>query len=203
MNVGIIGGAFDPITVGHIEMADYVLRNCKLVDEVWLLPCGDSHAFGKQMASPEHRLEMCRLATSDPKIKVCDYEIINNFSDATTYKTVQRLLAADLSYDLAWIIGMDNANCFDKWSNHEALANIVRFIVVPRQGCEADPKVDWYLKKHHIFLNGTGRPIADVSSTQVRQWIKDYYDTNEMPAELFQALPTAVLDYIIAHDLYR
>ena len=58
MKVGIIGGAFNPPTFGHIRMAQ-VAR--EYVDEVWLQPCFN-HMYGKNMVSPQQRLDMCRLA---------------------------------------------------------------------------------------------------------------------------------------------
>ena len=75
--VAIFGGAFNPITVGHIGVARFVLNASKVFDEVWLMPCYE-HMHGKALATPEQRLEMCRLAALvDGRIKVFDYEIKN------------------------------------------------------------------------------------------------------------------------------
>src|SRR5262245_22404448 len=73
--VAIFGGAFNPITVGHVAVARFVLNSSRVFDEVWLMPCHE-HMGGKSMASPEDRLEMCRRASrADGRIKVFDYEI--------------------------------------------------------------------------------------------------------------------------------
>ena len=81
--VAILGGAFNPCTVGHIKLAELVLNVSKWADEVWLCPAYQ-HMDGKIMESPEHRLEMLRLATqNDGRIKVCDYEIKNQMHGET------------------------------------------------------------------------------------------------------------------------
>ena len=95
IKVATLGGAFDPITLGNIEVARYVLNTSKTFDEVWLLPCY-GHMFGKEMASSEQRVAMCKLAIHDPRIKVCEYEITNQLS-GETYQTVKLLLEEDFA----------------------------------------------------------------------------------------------------------
>jgi len=74
VKVALLGGAFNPITKAHIQMAQFVLNTSGEFDEVWLMPAYD-HMNGKQMESAEHRLEMCRIASQvDGRIKVFDYE---------------------------------------------------------------------------------------------------------------------------------
>jgi len=75
LKVAIFGGAFDPITTGHIKTAQLVLNYSKEFDEVWLMPCY-THLNGKHTSAPEDRLEMCRLAAkTDGRISVSSYEI--------------------------------------------------------------------------------------------------------------------------------
>ena len=62
--IAILGGAFDPPTLGHIDAALVVLGARRGIDEVWLTPVG-GHRFGKLMTPPHARLAMCNLATHD------------------------------------------------------------------------------------------------------------------------------------------
>lgn len=168
--VAILGGAFDPPTLGHIDVAKYVLDTSRTFDEVWLLPCF-SHSFNKDMASPQNRLAMCNLAVKcDRRIQVCDYEIRNKLS-GETYHTVKRLLSDELPYSFSWIIGMDNANDFNTWVNADLLERLIRFVIVPRQGVTRDPKIDWYLQPPHIYLGRAEREIRHTSSTEVRNTV--------------------------------
>jgi len=76
--VAILGGAFNPITIGHIQLAQFVLNTSGEFDEVWIMPA-NNHMAGKEMESPEHRYKMCEHAAQvDGRIKVFNYEIKTN-----------------------------------------------------------------------------------------------------------------------------
>ena len=65
MKIGILGGTFNPIHNGHIQMANYALKACNL-DEVWIMPAGiPPHKDSQGICSPKHRLTMCELACKD------------------------------------------------------------------------------------------------------------------------------------------
>ncbi len=199
LKVAIFGGAFDPITTGHIKNAQLVLNCSKEFDEVWVMPCC-SHLCGKHMMSPEDRLELCRLATqSDGRLKVSSYEIDHNLG-GETYHLVKMLLDdTHLTdrYDFSIIIGLDNAKTFDKWVNYEFLERQIRFITVARPGVEEDPKVQWYRKVPHIYLQPeTHEDLVKISSTDVRAMLK----TND--PEVAKFLHPNVLGYIRQHNLY-
>jgi nicotinic acid mononucleotide adenylyltransferase len=74
-------------------------------------------------------------------------------------------------YDFSFIIGLDNANTFDKWVNYEELERMARFVVVPRKGINRDPNVTWYLSDPHIYLS-PDNDIPDISSTVVRETLE-------------------------------
>ncbi|MBN2440414.1 MAG: nicotinate (nicotinamide) nucleotide adenylyltransferase [Spirochaetales bacterium] len=198
VNIAILGGAFNPITLGHIQIARYVLSACAIFNEVWIMPCY-KHIYSKKMAESNHRLEMCRLAASgDERIKVSDYEIKNRF-EGGTYYLLKQLLDEDYiknKYDCSLIIGQDNANTFNKWVKHEELKQLIRIIVIPRQGVKRDRSITWYLTAPHIFLDADS-PVMEVSSTQVRNLLlkRDY-------GQAAHLLDPAVLSYIKEHNLY-
>ena len=71
MNIGILGGSFDPITCGHIDLAKYVLNSQYNIDQIWLLPCYKS-LTGKKLQDSIHRLNMCELAIqNEPTYRGC------------------------------------------------------------------------------------------------------------------------------------
>lgn len=196
--IGLIGGSFNPCTIGHVKVAKFVLDSSKTFDEVWLLPNFTS-ITGKHLENATHRLEMCKLACADDgRIKVFDYEITNQLA-GQTYHFVKRLLDDPQyrnKYDFSLIIGQDCANSFDKWVEYELLEKMIRFIVVPRKGTNFDPKVTWYLKEPHIYLCQEN-PVPQISSTEIRQWIKD---NDEL--KLIRNLNHKVLKYIQENKLY-
>jgi len=199
IKVAILGGAFNPPTIGHIKLAQFVLNSSKTFDEVWLMPCAN-HMYGKEMESAEHRLAMCKLATQfDGRIKVFDYEIKNGLS-GETYKFVKSLLDEDFAkneYDFSLIIGLDNANTLDKWVNYELLERMIRFVVVPRKGIKIDHNINWYLKAPHIFLS-PDNDIPQVSSTLVRDAFARGTTEN-----LNNFLTKEVMEYIYDNKLYN
>ena len=196
--IAIIGGAFNPPTVGHIKLAQFVLDTSNTFDEAWLMPCY-SHMNGKDMVSPDHRLRMCELATTvDRRIKVFDYEIVNKLA-GESYNLAKLLLNEEVAksqYDFSMVIGMDNANTFNKWVNYAELERLMRFVVVSRKGIER--KEDWFLNKPHIFLE-TETDIPQISSTDIRNALakKDFEFLNE------NVINKDVLDYILTHNLYQ
>jgi len=195
IKVAILGGAFDPIHNGHIEVAQAVLNYSKSFDEVHLMPCF-KHAYGKNMASAIDRVTMCNIAAIvDGRIKVSEFEITNQFSGETYHlvKSLMELESSKDTYDYSMIMGQDNANTFDKWFNYELLEQMIRFVIVPRSGSNLDPKILWYLKQPHIFLC-PDKPIVNISSSQIRHNI-----TNP---EWTGFLNPDVLEYIKKKGLY-
>ncbi|MFW6225456.1 MAG: nicotinate (nicotinamide) nucleotide adenylyltransferase [bacterium] len=198
VKVAILGGAFNPVTKAHIQLAQFVLNTTGEFDEVWLMPAYN-HMFNKQMESPEDRLEMCRLAAQvDGRIKVFDYEIKNKLA-GETYNLFKRLKQDDElnnKYNFSMIIGIDNANSFHKWVNFQELERMVRFVVVDRKGFERDESVDWYLSKPHIYLNNEDG-VMEGSSTIVRELLND----NDISVEKY--IDNKVLEFIKNNKLYK
>jgi len=197
--IGILGGSFDPITKGHIQVAQYALDNCQSIDEVWLSPCF-KHMHDKKMVSPKHRLKMCELADKgDYNIGLFDFEIKSQFS-GSSFELFTQLLKEPIvdDYNLNLIVGLDNAENFHKWKDFNQLEKLVRFIIVPRAGVDTSKsKVSWYKKPPHIFLETKNNGVMKVSSTLVRKElripnstkIKEYIDKN-------------VHEYVINNGLY-
>lgn len=171
--IGLLGGAFDPPTLGHLDLADYLINN-QIVDEVWLEPCYKSY-YDKNMRSPEVRLEMCQRAIEDfgnIDIKVCDFEITNKVEGETNEGIdlfFQQYGTSDRKF--LFMIGMDNANKIHTWGGWEELVNKIPFIIFPRNGYHFDNTKTWYLTTPHIFIDQYV-PI-DISSTVIRNFYKD------------------------------
>lgn len=197
VKVALFGGAFDPITTGHIQVAKYVLDTAVEFDEVWMVPCYE-HLYGKKMTPAEDRLAMVELACKcDGRLKCSDYEVKHQLA-GETYHFVKRLMAeqyANKRYNFSYIIGMDNANSFDKWYNFAYLEKAIRFVVVPRKGVDPNPKSIWYRNSFHICLP-PAENLVEVSSTMVRE----LFAKGDPRAAEF--LDPKVLAYIKGHGLY-
>lgn len=130
--IGLFGGTFDPVHLGHIHLADLARRTVGL-DEVRFIPCRISpHKTGTAPAGEVDRMEMLRLATADlPWAVIDDIELAAgtpNFSYLTAAE-IHRRFPGDR---LFWIMGGDQWTALHTWKHPELLASRVEFIVLAR-----------------------------------------------------------------------
>ena len=210
--IALFGGAFNPITIGHIAVAKFVLETSDKFDEVWITPCY-KHINNKNLANTEHRLQMCKMATHcDPRIKVFDYEIKHQLSGGT-YNFIKQL-KNDTDYkdthEFSMIIGMDNANTFHSWVNFQELEQLINFVVVHREGQMRDDAVDWYVGGNHILLKPDSR-LVEMSSTSFRKAANKYWQAEDIFAaheakkyksEMFKFCAEEIVQYVIDNELY-
>ena len=197
--IAILGGSFNPVTSGHIQIARYVFDNSS-VENVWIMPCFN-HLQKAGLEDFTHRLNMCRIA-SEPFsefITVSNFEAEHRLS-GSVFELMEKLRET-YDHEFYYIIGMDQANNFKTWKNWELLKDTTRFIVFPRQGVEPDPNFDWYDKGNHLYAPPTrGYPIMQVSSSQVRYMLEQ---DNRNYKKLEQLISPHVLNYICFNELYE
>jgi len=202
MKIGILGGAFDPPTWGHLQAAKFVADQTDM-DRIWLMPCC-WHNFGKEMAYGVERIRMLQLALSwsmgkyIPRIVESSFELDNHMS-GKTWETVKKLrrIKKHKEDQFFWIIGLDNANNFDRWEKADWLKQNAAFIVIPRKGVKPNTKIIWYQHPPHIDLTGLPNPIMQVSSSKVRESIRQHKASN-----LRRWLPPGAWAHIKNHHLY-
>ena len=198
--IAILGGAYDPITKGHIDIAQYVLKNSD-IEEVWLSPCGGHLQKGIKASGP-NRLKMCNLAIANThRIYVCEYEV-EHLLDGSAYTFIKSLKELwNNEIDFHYIIGMDNVHNFNTWRKSEELKSIVKFIIVPRKGVEICQD-SWYRKEPHRFLN-IGNGVLKSSSTEVRRLLKKWWkDPDSVQEGLDKLVDSNVLTYIATEGIY-
>jgi len=196
LRVGILGGAFDPIHLGHVEISRIALESGH-VDEVWWMPCY-SHLAGKRMASPEHRLAMCHAASEGiDAIRVFDFEIRHRYL-GEMYHLAKRLVAdeeIESRYVLHYLIGRDNVESMHAWANFESLRRMMPVLVIASHDLPNPPPDAWYRHKPHQYIDR--RTSFDSSSTAIRRGIA----SGDPKVE--KLLPAKVLQYIRENDLYK
>lgn len=198
MKVAVYGGSFNPVTLGHTNVAKIVTESTD-IDAVWFMPCFKS-LYGKELEDDNHRLEMLKIATRcDPKFLDFDWEISNKIS-GRTFDIMSQLTELYHKRDLYFIIGADNVDqVITTWYRGKELIEKFKFIIVGRIGYT--PVNDWYLREPHIVAHPkpeSGLKTTGISSTHVRHLIKmkDYDLLNKN-------LDSHVLSYIIEHNLYE
>ena len=130
--IGIFGGSFNPIHLGHTALAAYICEQ-GLVEEVWLMVSPQNPLKRDLTLLDENeRLTMARLAVASyPMLQVSDFEFTLP-RPSYTFHTLQALRAAYPDYEFTLIIGEDNWQNFHRWYRGEDIARETSIIVYPR-----------------------------------------------------------------------
>lgn len=186
--IGILGGSFNPVHIGHMMIASY-LTQWKIVDKVWLTLSPLNPLKSPDELIPDlRRLDMLKLACANvPDVQICDIEL-SMPRPSYSINTLRFLARRYPSERFKLVIGSDNWNVFDKWRDHEAILDDFGVIVYPRPGKEVQNR----------FVDGMDlvmSPSIDLSSTFIRAAIAKGKDMTSF-------LPPGVYDYIKKNNLY-
>lgn len=159
MKIAIVGGSFDPIHNGHIQLANQAIERLG-VDEVWFMPTKSTPLKDHALTLDQERLAMIDLVVkTNPKFKVCTLELERR-GKSYTYDTLKELTQKYPENRFYWIIGNDQLKQFDQWKKADELVKMAQFVCFDRDGQIEDSKYD-ILCMH--------MPAVPVSSTQIRQ----------------------------------
>lgn len=191
--IGILGGSFNPIHIGHLTIAEKVKKHLSL-DDILFIPTGCApHKDNSIFASKVHRYNMVKLAV-DSKFSVSDIEVK---SDKLCY-AVDTMASIKQQYkndDLYYIIGADSLVDFMKWREPLKLFKMLNIVVVDRNGTDIDTVAEKYRQKYGANITICHIDRIDVSATQIRENIKKYNSSCGL-------VPQIVEEYIIKHKLY-
>lgn len=152
--IALFGGTFDPVHLGHLQLADSA-RQALALDEVRFLPCRISpHKTGTPPTPAAARLEMLRLATAGLPWAVVDDCEVRRDGPSFSYQTAEALAARWPAARLFWIMGGDQWAALPQWRHPERLAARVEFIVFAR-GCHPQPRAG-----HLLHVIETEHPAA-------------------------------------------
>ena len=165
--LGLFGGTFDPIHVGHLVTAVNV-RHALRLDRLLVVPAGDPwQKAGRRLAPATDRLAMVEAAVSGVEgLEACDLEVRRS-GPSYTADTVAALLAADPGADLHVVVGSDAAALLATWERSEEIRAAATLVVVHRPGSEAErPPPGW---RHEVVEV----PRFEVSSREIRARLAD------------------------------
>lgn len=187
MRIGILGGTFDPVHLGHLIVAD-AAANALELDHVRLVPtCIQPFKADWEVSAPEHRLALLRAAVGEhPRLVVDDREIRRG-GVSYTVDTVETLRHDFPQDQLFLLIGADAARDFPKWRASNRISEQCTVAVLSRPGAP------------EVVLAGAQAvtvPAIDISATQVRERIRQGRSIEFL-------VPPAVASYIHGRQLYR
>ncbi|MFW6219690.1 MAG: nicotinate-nicotinamide nucleotide adenylyltransferase [bacterium] len=200
--IAIIGGSFNPIHNGHIELGKYIL-NYHLADRVLYMPCYD-HAFGKKLLPGNIRIDMIIQAIGT-YIDMFPFPFeINNGYHCNTYNTITKLYEQyqDSPYIFKFVLGLDCALYIQNWNDWEELINLIPFIVFSRKGYTTDHN-QWFNKDPHFYVFEEDFDIPDISSSNIKNLIKYYYRDEVEESIILENIDRNVFEYIKQNELYK
>lgn len=180
-------GSFNPLHRGHLEVAQYVVRE-GFADDVWLVVSPQNpHKEASHLAPEQHRLEMARRAVEGADgVTVCDVEFSME-RPSYTIRTIERLRELHPDREFAILGGGDVAATIHTWREGERLLRENKILIYPRDEHEAFPAP---------FVMLSGAPRLSISSTRVRG---DIAKGGEWESEV----PVVVAEYIKENRLYN
>lgn len=185
-SIALFGGSFDPVHLGHLEIARRSVEAMAL-DQVRFLPCRRSpHKQAAPGASDSDRLKMLRIAVADLPWAVVDDFDLRSPSPSYSVRTVLHMRERFPDARLFWIVGLDQWLALPQWRDPEILAGQLEFLVFSREGVPL-PRPGW--RMHRVAGD------HPASATRIREALKQ---GDELPPWL----PEGVLDYVRKHRLY-
>lgn len=200
MRLGLFGGSFDPVHLGHLQLARSCQQQAQL-DEVWFIPAS-TQPFKQRgaHATNDQRLEMLELATSEvASWKVSRIEI-DRGGVSYTADTLRRVRELHAQTELFFLLGADSLRDFPKWREPEEILRNATPLVVARAGEEpplfevlaAICSVD---RVEQIRQARIDMPPMEIASSTIRELVKRGEDARAM-------LPMRVWNYIKTNSLY-
>lgn len=188
--IGVYGGTFDPIHIGHLITAQYILEERRL-DKILFIPAFVSpHKTQVYSTEGSHRIEMVKLAIEGyEKFECSDYEIKKG---GVSY-TLDTLIELNKTYkNIELIIGYDNLLSFDSWYKPEEIVKLGKLLVLKRKiGGDINQ-----FNKYFGEANFIDSPSIDISSTKIRERVR-----KNLPIDFL--VPQKVKEYINENNLYK
>ena len=195
--IGILGGTFNPIHLGHIELMNVAKENFNL-DEVWAIPTKiPPHKTTKNLVVAEHRINMCKICANKHNFKVLDIEQTME-GKSYSYRTLETLSKMYPKYEFVLICGTDMFVTLLDWKYPERIFKAAKIGGVFRAGGDFSQMEK--LKKQYELLGANVEicyaEIADISSTVVRECVLKNEDASNF-------IDDEVYDYIKMNNLYK
>jgi nicotinate-nucleotide adenylyltransferase len=168
--IGLFGGTFDPVHIGHLIIASYVYEIKKLSKVIFIPSCISPHKESETMFDAEARLNMISLATKgDERFAVSDIEIRRK-GFSYTIDTIREIKKEFNGVsEFYFIIGTDNLYEFETWKEPAEILKELKLLTVRRKTNNTREIPGWVMERTELI----DIPLLDISSTEIRDRIKN------------------------------
>ena len=188
--IGILGGSFNPIHVGHAIIASYIVES-DLIDSLWLMVSPQNPLKeNSTLASNYHRLRMTELVSrrlENVETSAFEFDLPRPSYTIDTLNALQAKFPDDEFY---LVIGADNWCLFDKWKSGEEIISKYHILIYPRRGYEIVIP-----EQYSDRVKAVEAPLIELSSTQIRERLAQMKSVSFL-------LPESVENYIVKNKLY-
>jgi nicotinate-nucleotide adenylyltransferase len=192
--IGLFGGTFDPVHLGHVAIASAALQEG--IDHLVVMPCRLSplkiaQGESSSPASGEHRLAMLKLAMPEvPQIEISSFEI-EGADLSYTWQTLEYLRGRYPEDRLVLVIGEDQHRLLSKWVKIDEWSSWVDFLIFSREVLEDSAKT-----MPGLSIQRAVAQVPTVSATAIRQALQEN-------RSVIGLIPVQVEQYIRKHGLYQ
>lgn len=199
MRIGIYGGTFDPVHLGHLVLAETCRENCQL-DRVILIPAGvPPHKQGRELTAGHIRADLLELAVAGYGEFSVDRSEIKRSGPSFTVQTLRALRQAHPDDELFFLMGADSLAEFHLWREPQEIATLAGLIVVNRgtQPPSSPESLVPLLGRDAVDrIQFVTMPGIDISASDLRRRVRHGHSVRYL-------VPRAVERYIIEHQVYR
>jgi len=205
--LGVLGGAFDPVHIGHLRGAIAVREQLGL-ERVDLLPAAQSPLKGAATVTAADRLAMLEAAVLNvPGLGVDARELSREGPSYTVDTLIELRGEVGQARPLIWIVGTDILPALPKWSRWQQLLDLAHLVILERPGADSPPlAVTRWLDQHRIDQSALltaaaggvvtlDQPVLDIASSDIRALLAAGRDPRFL-------LPEVVMEYIERHKLF-
>lgn len=190
MKIGLFFGSFNPVHIGHMVLANYMLTFTDL-ERIWFVVSPHNPLkVKKTLLADHHRLELVVRAIGDNSLIRASNIEFHLPQPSYTVNTLAHLNEKYPDNQFALIMGADNLESFTKWKNYEFILEHYKLYVYPRPG--ANPGI----LAQHPNVKLTQAPLVEISSTFIREAIRNKKDVRYF-------MPLAVWQYIDEMNFYK
>ncbi|HKM21688.1 MAG TPA: nicotinate-nucleotide adenylyltransferase [Lachnospiraceae bacterium] len=197
--VGVLGGTFNPIHIGHLVMAESAFDLYQL-DRVLILPSGISYMKNiGEIQDAKKRTQMVSLAIQGNKHLELSTIEIDRDGNTYTYETMEYLCERYPDTEFFFIIGADNLFSIEKWNQVEKLFQCCTVLVAGRNKyseAEVNVQLEYYRIKYGAKVELMDTPYINISSSSIREYLQNGRSIKYM-------VPPDVEEYIYRNSLYK
>ena len=197
--IGILGGTFNPIHIGHLILAEQAYDEYDL-DEVIIIPSGISYLKSTEEVLPsDDRINMAVLAAgSNPHFTVSDIEV-RRAGNSYTSETLEILKSQHPDYEYYFIIGADTLYNMESWKNPDRIFASCHILAAIRDNStvsELNSKIADYKSRFNASVDILKTTDVEISSRMIRKLVSEGHSVRYY-------VPDAVNEYIVEHGLYK